>query len=297
MGLAASQARMLSLTARKSDLEFRGQMINQQRMKLAWATEAVACEYTAAMSNRKLQLVMVNNDGSKTNVDLSAANLANYGLNLKVNSGTNAGKTIMTAGSFLSDMGWGGSDAITGQRLCNKENTCPDGSGYYTVGTPLSSFSIGNNHYNWDSTEKAYICDSGTEAGNKLKDSTNIEADTSSIPQSSGWSDASVNSVPLSHVAIETGLRDGRYTLMNGTEKIDYSYTADSGITDNYDTSDDAVAQAKYTSDSAKLQTQDRILEIELKNVDTQHNAVQTEMDAVKKVIEKNIEGSFKTFG
>ena len=35
MGLAASQARFLSLTARKSDLEMQGQTINQQRMQLA----------------------------------------------------------------------------------------------------------------------------------------------------------------------------------------------------------------------------------------------------------------------
>lgn len=35
MGLAASQARFLALTARKSDLELTGQQINQSRMQLA----------------------------------------------------------------------------------------------------------------------------------------------------------------------------------------------------------------------------------------------------------------------
>lgn len=38
MGLAASQARFLSLTARKSDLELTGQQINQSRMQVASAT-------------------------------------------------------------------------------------------------------------------------------------------------------------------------------------------------------------------------------------------------------------------
>jgi len=41
MGLAASQARLLSLTARKSDLELQGQMINQARMALANVTGAL----------------------------------------------------------------------------------------------------------------------------------------------------------------------------------------------------------------------------------------------------------------
>lgn len=35
MGMAASQARFLLLTARKSDLEFTGQQINQSRMQLS----------------------------------------------------------------------------------------------------------------------------------------------------------------------------------------------------------------------------------------------------------------------
>lgn len=35
MGMAASQARYLLLTARKNDLEFSGQQINQSRMQLA----------------------------------------------------------------------------------------------------------------------------------------------------------------------------------------------------------------------------------------------------------------------
>lgn len=41
MGLAASQARFLNLTARKTDLEFQGQMINQQRMAVSYSAEAM----------------------------------------------------------------------------------------------------------------------------------------------------------------------------------------------------------------------------------------------------------------
>jgi len=46
----------------------------------------------------------------------------------------------------------------------------------------------------------------------------------------------------------------------------------------------------------AVKQSIDRNLELDLKNVDTQHNEVQTEMDAVKKVIDKNVDMTFKTF-
>lgn len=45
------------------------------------------------------------------------------------------------------------------------------------------------------------------------------------------------------------------------------------------------------------IQQQDKILEINARRIDTQHQAVQTEIDAVSKVISKNIESSFKLMG
>ena len=45
-----------------------------------------------------------------------------------------------------------------------------------------------------------------------------------------------------------------------------------------------------------QIQTEDRTLELRLKALDTEQNALQTEMDAVHKIISKNIESTFKTF-
>jgi hypothetical protein len=44
------------------------------------------------------------------------------------------------------------------------------------------------------------------------------------------------------------------------------------------------------------IQEEDRTLELRLRQLDTEQDALQTEMEAVKKVIEKNIESTFKTF-
>lgn len=44
------------------------------------------------------------------------------------------------------------------------------------------------------------------------------------------------------------------------------------------------------------IQKEDRTLELRLKQLDTEQNALQTEMEAVKKVISKNVEMTFKTF-
>lgn len=45
-----------------------------------------------------------------------------------------------------------------------------------------------------------------------------------------------------------------------------------------------------------KIQQQDKTLELRLRQLDTEQEALQTEMEAVAKVIEKNIESTFKTF-
>ncbi|MBR1908294.1 hypothetical protein IJ818_05100 [bacterium] len=62
---------------------------------------------------------------------------------------------------------------------------------------------------------------------------------------------------------------------------------------------DNQVYNKKIADINAKtsvIQQEDRTLELRLKQLDTEHNALQTEMEAVKKVISKNVEDTFKTF-
>jgi len=66
------------------------------------------------------------------------------------------------------------------------------------------------------------------------------------------------------------------------------TYTAKKAI---YDKTIDEIDQK-----TALIQQQDRTLELHLDQLDTEQQAIQTEMDAVKKVIDKNIEETFKTF-
>ena len=46
----------------------------------------------------------------------------------------------------------------------------------------------------------------------------------------------------------------------------------------------------------ASIQTMDKALEIQLKRLDTQREAIMAELGAVEKVIQKNIQSSFGTF-
>lgn len=53
---------------------------------------------------------------------------------------------------------------------------------------------------------------------------------------------------------------------------------------------------ADINAKTSIIQQEDRTLELRLKQLDTEHNALATEMDAVKKVIKDNVEKTFKTF-
>ena len=63
-----------------------------------------------------------------------------------------------------------------------------------------------------------------------------------------------------------------------------------------YETQQYEKTNADINAKTSVIQQQDRTLELRLKQLDTEHNALQTEMEAVKKVMDKNVEDTFKTF-
>ena len=58
-----------------------------------------------------------------------------------------------------------------------------------------------------------------------------------------------------------------------------------------------ALAESKYTDDLAQIQRLDSRYDLQMKQLDTEHNTLQTEYESVKNVISKNVEKSFSTFG
>lgn len=71
---------------------------------------------------------------------------------------------------------------------------------------------------------------------------------------------------------------------------------SDTNIEYILDTSDDAAAQSKYEYESASISNQDNRLDMELKQLETQHEAILKEYDSVKEVISNNIDRTFDLF-
>lgn len=211
MGLSASQTRFLTLTARKSDLEFQAQQISNSRLLLSKQLEDIATEYTNAQSNRNLFTSGVSPTPYQ---QVNTTNLAQSGFQVVVVS--------------------------TGERY---DDFIPP------VGTFKKSIEDG------------------------LRDGTYILARTAN---------------PFSQETMTIPTLTGLY------EAVDWR--AMSAISDDLFTADDGDAETKYEHQTAALNQKDKTLTLEMQKIDTDHKAIESEMEAIKKVIQNNAESSFKTF-
>jgi len=79
MGMSASQARLLSITSRINDIEFKSQQVSNVKIRLADESEQVAQAYTKALNKTKMTYTTFNN-GSAQKIDLNSTNLQNDAL-------------------------------------------------------------------------------------------------------------------------------------------------------------------------------------------------------------------------
>ena len=74
------------------------------------------------------------------------------------------------------------------------------------------------------------------------------------------------------------------------------NYATNSFIKEVTDEEGIAQAEARYAREKAKITNKENILDMKMKNLDTEISSLSTEYDTIKNVISKNIEKSFKRF-
>ena len=261
MGLASSQARMLLLTARKSDLEYRAQAISQRKINLAMQTEQLANDYSNAMQNMTMKLNYATVNGQAQYEKLSYAGItaenANYVGDYLVK--TASGKYACT-------------DTNDALKVCAKLAKAAGQD------VDLSSMTA---------SDKQTLL-------NSYKDKLTV---ISQMNNADYFQDALRNGgLFLQKNEQTTGTDENGETINITTGYKTIAWSSCGVIADTYKTEDDAQAQADYESRTTVLANQDKLLDLELNKIETQHKAIETEYDSVKKVIQKNIEISYKIF-
>lgn len=101
---------------------------------------------------------------------------------------------------------------------------------------------------------------------------------------------------------LQKNLDEGNFYLAAGKNEENTDWNKKSveslnNVTHSYDKTDDAPAKAKYDKRTRIAEAKDAMLEMRLNQLETNRKAIETEMESVQKVIEKNVENGFKTFG
>jgi len=356
MGMAASQARFLSLTARKTNVEYEGQQINQQRTTLSNESSnyySQLCNMvvpTPPSSEDYSKTIYTFKDGSETNTvnSLIAQRdgwyILNYTQSYETENVVSNGTVVTTrkqngigydyyvgatqlremvpnanlstnspqvkADPYLSTLEQAQLDEVL---LLETQYinmlTEKYGSSEWFVKYQKNSDS-GNYEpvfYNKKQVEdadysdrtssslsgiKTYVYGQTTETREVKNAKARVEQDTSGRYMSLIIYETDANG----NIIVENGKElCTEYNLTATTQSDDRAYN-DAMNKYNYDK---ALYDKEIQDVNSKIeiiQTQDKDLELRLKQLDTEQNAIQTEMDAVKKVISKNVDTTFKTF-
>lgn len=300
MGMSASQARLLSLTARLSDLEFQAQAIGNSKIRLADEGSAASRKYSEALDKK----IMKVKDGNGNSEDARVTNIALYAKRQDINATDGklrfiedgAGKLVMSQSQATAlgvNLGPPPTFTLSLDRFLARAGVSEniprakvtDANGNVTTGTAP------------DETSQAYKYYSDLYQKLSAQAGTGALTEANSRPQVTILS----NEQAYSPEWLESQIQSGNIYLREfdedkGTfEQVSWT-SGDNKLSEQDDKTGIAKAEAEYNATMADIQSKDKRFDMQLKTIDTEHQAIQTEIDSVKKVISKNIERSFKIF-
>jgi hypothetical protein len=226
MGLSSSQARLLNLTARMHQIEYKAAKLEAQKLQMANESSRVYEEYLEALDKTKIQIKSLNTDGSTTYKDISSYDdLIKAGYALDYEGTVYDGKTNTFAA------------------LCKKayNGTAPTGNDVETVITNL------------------------------------------------------INSGKVTIVAAKS---DGTFATEADSDFAEYetSVSTNTGLQEVTDEVNLKKAEAQYEADMKKIDAKDTKYDTDLAALDTERNAIKSEMETLKTVAKDNVDRTFKLF-
>ena len=340
MGMAASQARFLGLTARKTNVEYEGQQVNQQRTVLS--------NESAGLFNQMLEL-QVPTPPSATDYYNTRYVFDSMGEDFSITKfdtaagSTNGTYNIVLEYSALERKGYS-SVPITQGTPMEFDGQTPtkiylNGKEYEitpadTTGIDKGNIEVINNAIRAndslrnpeEDTYYKYVINQG-EADERTYYISSYDIERAQLPEDPSEmytggltqyfaQDATVKK-KVNATATFQATSDGRFESVQITgvnnedlnEKLaGKTFELDLTQVDDTEGYEQAMKDYEYqkmvyeraiqdiNARTEIIQQQDRTLELRLKQLDTEQEALKTEMDAVQEVIQKNVESTFKTF-
>ena len=274
MGLAASQARLLSLTARMHDIEYKAQNLEAQKLQMANQSQQVYKEYEDALNKQKVQFKHIGADGSAVYKDASVQTLIDAGYQIKILNGST----------------WFDYREIAGVGT------------FGTYEETAKALTVAQGKYN-DSKEGNEI-----EEGGKLyklaetptNNATSIQV-YEYIPGGGELADIDLNSTEVLRNLVEAGFIIFEKPTLDTDENGNMVYTevniaTDTNLQEVSDETELKKAEAKYEADMRKIDAKDKKFDVDIAALEQERNAIKTEMETLKTVAKDNVERTFKLF-
>jgi len=331
MGLAASQARFLGLTARKSNVEYKVQQINQQRTALSNEVLGLYSEYNrldvptppsvndyntivysipATYENYKISNFAKTADGY---YDVSLT----YGEETAEARPSTVKDTVIKAEKTGNNYTYLGIDIGTksfyykeGDDKSTITKITGDYDKYPGLNTIIESKELtGDTFYMYLMNDVAYytsensLNETSFNKDNRYYGSytfyyQGVKTTEKTISAKAALTQAqngNLNTIQIIECPDDEDLEGHTYNITTSKEEDQGAYQ-DAMNDYNYkkDLYEKEVQEINQKTET--LQKEDRALELQLNELDTEQNAISTEMESVSKVIEDTIESVFKTF-
>ena len=295
MGLSSSQARLLNLTARMHQIEYKAARLEAMKLQMANESTRVYEDYLDALDKTKIQIKVLNTDGSVTYQDMTNyTDFTNAGYALNYNGVVYDGSTVAfktkDGSKYVSTTGKTATAADVTNKTYGPNTTLNtvyhqalDGSGYFAA-TDVTTGDANKITLNF-----ARLCADAFGAD-----------PAAATPTGPAFETVITNLINSGDVTIVTRRKDtGEFAKETEFDFADYE-TSVSTNTGLQEVTDDVAlkkAEAKYEADMKKIDMKDRKYDTDLAALDTERNAIKQEMDTLKTVAKENVERTFKLFG
>lgn len=288
MGMAASQARLLCITARIHDVELQAQSIQNAKLQLAMQSDQVYNEYLQALDVTTLTVKAYDTiTAEESNVAATFNNLCSRN---KVFTGANNYAIRNAEGLLLVE------DEIEEKYYLAQEegiNNAHDFAvffffGHLEEGDPEPEIED-QQLYNYlvsifNQIQTSGGCVSIDEYNGPSGDAAN----------NAGWLQNMIQSGQFSVNIVETD-EETQFVKFNPTSPGSDTYLSYTPTTE-IDKTALAKAEAEYEHDMKNINSKDKKFDLDLSKLETERNALTTELDSVSKVIEDNVKRTFGIF-
>lgn len=307
MGLAASQARLLSLTARMHDIEYKAQKLEAQKLQMANQSQQVYQEYEDALNMQKIQYKIIGSDGSAYYKDATVKALV---------TATGEAKADYIMHNIATNQMYCTRAQITALETAKNSKPAQQPDGTWTVTGASGVYSSSD-----EAKAGLFATQMGDTLGSSASYKTLYNEMIECINKHGGDAQKAFIAVDVSAANDTTyGATDEEMKQFTSAEYLtnminegfivlhkltgdnitgaadEVNVAVDPALQQVSDETDLKKAEAKYEADMAKINAKDKKYDTDIAALEQERNAIKTEIDTLKTVAKDNVERTFKLF-